>query len=793
MAYVPAPAKWVVRKVDRAEAERLAEAVGCSTLTAMVLINRGIKDAQEAIQFLRGGKRDLHSGLLLKGVKEAIAVLDRVLAKVGGVPNTQVIPSPKSAAANSRRGGRSHKQPVMVILGDYDVDGMTGTTILEAGLRMLGIPCEYYIPLRVEGYGVSETMIRELAARDEVIGIITVDTGSTAFQSLALARQLRPDWSIILTDHHQMEGEETPPCDAFINPHQSGCPYPNKDLCGAAVAWKLFDAYFEQKGLDRSLWEQYLDLVSLALVADVVPLTGENHTLVRVGLAETNRDRNAALLALKENSSRKNGERVPTELIRARSYTFGYDWGPILNALGRLEDAAEGVELLRLRTMDLLDEARERVATMAPKNRERREMQKEQAEWASEIVGKRYEAGDLTETSVPVVLADRPDRIHPGVMGLVASDMVKAYYRPFGIAAIYPDQGIYKASWRSIEGFNIVEGLFELKDQGVLLACGGHAAAAGMTGKIGTEAQVESHLSRKLAEAAAKDPDILIRKIYIDALLAPTDLSTASIMELEALEPTGHGNEPALFGVMGAQIRAIKPMGAEQQHFSASMVLPPTITEAVTFTIKAGAPEPKPVKKGGLISITAPESGGAIPPGGYIHGAALPGEEVVVLIDGEPYAETTADQNGKWKVRVVGIGRRGKHTVVAHLRKRNVPCVGFNLSEKLGEILKDNPEATVDLIGVLEINRWRGSETPRFRIRDLRRSEIPVPKEDPDPIRRRIAELEEEVRPARAQVGALGMITPGRSAQDAAVDPRLPARLRGQTAPRIRGMELIEE
>lgn len=339
----------------------------------------------------------------------------------------------------------------ITVYGDYDVDGVASTSILVGLLRGLGATCDWFIPDRDEGYGLNEVAIRSISERGTSL-VVTVDCGVTSVDEVALAKEL--GMKIIVTDHHQADAV-LPDC-PILHPVISG--YPFKELCGAAVAWKLACAIRAASGLDPALNENDLDLVGLATVADVMPLVGENRRLVREGVKVARRAERVGMRALLEEA-----RVTPTQLS---SEDFGFRLGPRINAAGRMYRADAGVELF---LADSPERAAEIGVELGRANMDRRKVERE-VETAAEAARRDLEDPD----AAALVVAG--EGWHQGVIGIVASRLVRKHRAPAVVIAI--GNGLARGSARSVPGLDLHLAISRCSD--LLEGFGGHKAAAGI-------------------------------------------------------------------------------------------------------------------------------------------------------------------------------------------------------------------------------------------------------------------------------------------------------------------------
>lgn len=492
--------RWKLRNPDADQVGQVASACGIDPLLARILVNRGIGPAAAHL-FLSPSFAELHDPFLLRGMEDAVGRLLSALEK------------------NER----------ICVYGDYDVDGITSVAVLVSFFRSIGADCFYHIPKRLEdGYGLAEEGIRSAVAQGARV-IVSVDCGITAVAEALLCRNLGID--LIVTDHH-MPAPELPDALAVVNPLQPGCPFPFKQLAGVGVAFNLLMALrsrLRERGFFETTAEpnlrEFLDLVALGTIADVVPLVDENRIFARYGLQEMSRSARPGVVALKN---------VAGISGAVNCGGVGFRLAPRLNAAGRLEDAALGVELL------LCPEARraaEMAQTLDMSNRERQGLEQEiLREALAMIKGDRRLAGRKS-----IVLAS--ETWHPGVIGIVASRMVDLYHRPTVLIALQGGSG--RGSGRSIPNFHLHDALDACSEH--LVAFGGHKHAAGLTID---EKTLEDFIERfdQIAAGTLTEAD-LSPELAIDAELEPSAATLDLAEAMEALAPFGMGNPEPVFAM----------------------------------------------------------------------------------------------------------------------------------------------------------------------------------------------------------------------------------------------------
>ena len=516
----PAPArqrlakKWVLRPIDSAAARQLAGALNVSPIVAGLLVSRGYADRAAAASFLKPSLEHLHDPFLMKGMPEGVKRLQHAI---------------------------EHQEPVL-IYGDYDVDGTTGTAVLLRALRMLGATAGYHVPHRfTEGYGIQQAALEKAASAGYKL-VVSVDCGIRAHEPLVWARNNGLD--VIITDHHLPDEDEgAPPAFTVLNPNQDGCTYPDKNLAGVGVAFKLVHALFREYGRE-SVVPGFLKMVAIGTVADVAKLVGENRAIVALGLSDLPRAVNYGLRALIDIAGCGDGAEV-------NAYDLGFRIGPRINAAGRMDAASAVVDLFNAKDRE---EARRLAEHLDTRNRERMEMQREIFNRAIE----EFESGpDRDHQTHAAVIAG--DDWHRGVIGLAASKIAERLNRPCVVISFEGDIG--HGSARSIEAYHLFNGLTACRD--LLDKFGGHSHAAGLA--IRRECLPE--FRRRLNEHAASclTEDDLTPAIAIDAEVAATDLGFELSKELRMLEPFGAGNPRPVLATRGLRVMG-EPQIIKDQH-----------------------------------------------------------------------------------------------------------------------------------------------------------------------------------------------------------------------------------
>ncbi len=506
--------RWTIRKHDADAVNRLAAQLDVKPLVAALLIARGHETTAKSFEYLNPSMEHLHEPFLLKGMREAV---DRI----------------QKAIANGEK---------IMIWGDYDVDGTTGTVLLRKMLSMLGSDSTFHVPNRfTEGYGINIPAL-EQAQKEGVSLVISVDCGIRSFEPLEWARDHGLD--VIVTDHHLSdEVRGNPPAAAVVNPNQTGCPYPDKNLAGVGVAFKLAHALLREKGLESEV-PQFLKIAAIGTVADVMNLTGENRAIVSLGLLDLPKTTNWGLKALMEVADCRSD---------MTSYHIGFRIGPRINAAGRMDVARHVVELFEA---DEFGKARELASLLDSRNRERQQVQQKITELAL------FETEGITEKHFVVVAGDG---WHQGVIGLAASRIAEKLHRPTIVLSI--KDGFGHGSARSIPGFHLLNALDTCSD--LFEQYGGHAAAAGMKIKVENIPLVQKRLDEYAAKTLTLDE--LIPELKIDALITSQTLGLELVESLARFEPFGAGNPKPVF-VTRSLILRDEPFVMKEKHLKLKLV-----------------------------------------------------------------------------------------------------------------------------------------------------------------------------------------------------------------------------
>lgn len=489
-----------------ADFEEIARKYGVSQVLARLIRNRDVVGDEEIRLYLEGTIADLHDGMLMKDMDRAVEILEEKICL----------------------------QKKIRVIGDYDIDGVNATYILQRGLQELGGDVDTDIPDRVrDGYGLSRSLI-ERAVDDGVDTIVTCDNGIAAMEEIRYGKE--QGLTILVTDHHKVPFVETeegkqfllPPADAVVDPQREDCEYPFQGLCGAAVAYKLVEALCICMGRDVEDFDDLMENVAMATVGDVMDLVGENRIFVRQGLQMMSRTRNPGLRALIQCCG------IEEEELSA--YHIGFVLGPCLNASGRLDTAKQALELLNAKTISEGMEAAERLKEL---NEVRKQMTQEGVERAKHLV----EEEGLSEDRVLVI--DLPD-CHESIAGIVAGRIREEYFRP--VFVLTRAESGRKGSGRSIPEYDMYTELNRCRE--LFTRFGGHRQAAGLS--LAEENVVP--FRQKINALCTLTKEDLARKVEVDLVL-PFSYATEDLaMELKKLEPFGKGNPKPVFALRHVKV-----------------------------------------------------------------------------------------------------------------------------------------------------------------------------------------------------------------------------------------------
>ena len=501
--------RWALAEPHPEAAAALAKSARLPLVLAELLVARGVTQAQDAFVFLNPELAHLNNPFLMLGMTAAVERLERAIAQ---------------------------REPVL-LYGDYDVDGTTAVVLLKTAIEMLGGEARFHVPHRLlEGYGLQSSVL-EAAHAGGVRLVITVDTGMRAFAEAETARRLGLD--LIITDHHLLQaGDAVPHALAILNPNQPGCPYPEKSLCGAAIALKLAQAVLERRDPERTREKtlpSFLKMAAIATIADAVPLKGENRVIAALGLKELRKPVGAGLRALFAAAS------LDPTAKQLTGFDVAFRLAPRINAAGRMDVASEVIELFCTR-----DPARaaELAAKLERLNRERRDTE---AAALSEIETRLSSDSELAADRLLVIDGDG---WHRGVIGILASRVVERTAKPAIVVSV--EEGVAYGSGRSVDGFMLLDAIESCAD--LFTRFGGHAFAAGFALPSASLPELKRRL-RLYAKKhlAAREPERLLR---IHAELPLDRITPVLVGWLRKLEPFGHGNPEPIFVARMARLLA---------------------------------------------------------------------------------------------------------------------------------------------------------------------------------------------------------------------------------------------
>lgn len=504
--------KWFVA-MKKADFNGIAEKYQISPIIARLMRNRDVI-GDEAIDFyLNGTVEDLYDGLLMKDMDRAVDILKEKI----------------------------EEEKKIRVIGDYDIDGVNATYILQQGLAGLGADVDTDIPDRIkDGYGLNQMLI-DRALEDDVDTIITCDNGIAAMKEIAYGKE--NGMTIVVTDHHEVpyleeNGEKKyllPPADAVVDPHRADCGYPFKGLCGAAVAYKLVEVLYRVSGKSEQevehLQESLMENVAIATIGDVMDLVGENRVFVKKGLELLKTTKNEGLHALMQCAG--------VDTANLNTYHIGFVIGPCINAGGRLDTAKRALELLNASN-------RREAVTLAADLKELNDSRKEMTEEGVEEAVRQIESSSWKDDQVLVVYLPE---CHESIAGIIAGRIKERYYRPTFVLT-KGETGV-KGSGRSIEAYDMFAEMSRCRE--LFTKFGGHKLAAGLS----LEEEKVEVFRKRINELADLTEEDLQMKVSIDMRLPFPYINEELIHELKILEPFGKGNGKPLFAE--SKLRVIKP------------------------------------------------------------------------------------------------------------------------------------------------------------------------------------------------------------------------------------------
>jgi single-stranded-DNA-specific exonuclease len=500
--------RWLIKSADEELTNQIASAARIAPLVARLLVARGVETAEAATRFLEPKLHHLHSPYLMKGMREAVARIQRAIA------------------ASER----------VLIYGDYDVDGTTAIVILKRAIEILGGSAEFHVPHRIrDGYGMKDDVI-ERAAADGLRLVISVDTGIRAFAAAEAARRVGLD--LIVTDHHLPEGGQLPHALAVLNPNQPDCEYPCKSLCGAGIAFKIAQALLEARDeadARRRLLPSFLKMAAIATIADAVPLLGENRVIAKLGLAGLRDPRNPGLRALMTVAQLADKQRQ----LSASDVAFRI--APRINAAGRMDVAQTVIELFEARDDE---KARDLATKLNQLNSDRQQ---------SELQIVQTLEARLTDpqfADARCIVLDG-EGWHRGVIGIAATRVVERTYRP--ALVISRENGEGYGSGRSIRAFHLLAALESCHE--LFTRFGGHSHAVGFSLPSDRIAELRRRLDAYARERLT--PEDLIPVLEAEAEIELGGITPELIQTVQRMEPFGVGNREPIF--ITRQLRVLLP------------------------------------------------------------------------------------------------------------------------------------------------------------------------------------------------------------------------------------------
>ncbi len=501
--------KWELA-AKKADFKAIADQFGIDQVTARLIRNRDVIGWDKIQEYLNGTLESLHDPHQMKGCEKAAGLLKEKITE----------------------------REKIRIIGDYDADGVNATYILFRAIQKCGGLVDYEIPDRMkDGYGLNRSLV-ELAYQEGVDTIVTCDNGISAVEEIALAKD--EGLTVILTDHHE-PGKILPPADVIVNPHQEGCQYPFKELCGAGVAFNVVRLLYEKMGFSSKEAQEFVIYVGFATIEDIVDLKGENRILAREALERLRRGENLGYREL----CRAN-EIDPANL---NSHQVGFILGPCINASGRLDTAKRS---LRLLLTEDEKEARKIAQELKELNDQRRELTQKAENEAAALI-----EGDPTFLEDRVLVLYLPN-CHESIAGIVAGRIRDQYYKPTFVVTDSEKEGIAKGSSRSIEPYPMFEEMQKCSD--LFIQFGGHPMAAGFT----IDKDRIHEMRQRLNENCSLTEEDLTEELLIDVAMPFYYISEKVVKELSYLEPTGKGNTKPIFCERNVRLLSARTVGSKE-------------------------------------------------------------------------------------------------------------------------------------------------------------------------------------------------------------------------------------
>ena len=519
--------KWQIYEIDVDKVEELKEKYKLNDLLATILVNRGITSKEKIRQFLEPTRQDFYNPYLMKDMEIAV---ERIVKAI-------------------------ENQEKVIIYGDYDVDGITSTTVLKKFLKDLGLEVSYYIPNRLnEGYGLNNTAIEKIVNEGYSL-MITVDCGISAIEEIDYANSLGLE--TIVTDHHE-PGEVLPKALAVVDNKRKDSTYPFRDLAGVGVAFKLCQAIGMKLELKEETYLKYLDIVCVGTISDIVPLVDENRVITKLGLLLVKQTKNMGLRSIINSSG----------YSKVDSNTISFGVAPRINACGRMGKAEEALELLLSTDIYKVNELTKK---LNEHNKERQEIEKNIYESAVEKIEKNH----LDENRTIVVGGED---WHHGVIGIVSSKITDMYFKP-SILLSFEENGTGKGSGRSIPGFDLHQALTKCQD--TLEKFGGHSMAVGVTIKKENLEKFRKEFEKVAEEEKIED---IVPILNVDAKIELNSVDKDVIESLKALEPFGEANKMPIFAFRNLRIDSIRAL-SEGKHLKLTLKEDNRIINAIGFNM----------------------------------------------------------------------------------------------------------------------------------------------------------------------------------------------------------------
>lgn len=527
--------KWVMA-AKKADFNQIGQQFHIDPVIARLIRNRDVIGDEKIREYLLGTVNELPSPWLMKDMKKAVDILEKKI-----------------------------QQKVKIrIIGDYDIDGVTSTYILLKGLTRIGADVDTYIPDRVaDGYGIHEHLIVK-AESDGIDTIVTCDNGIAAAAEIQMAKE--KGMTVIVTDHHEIPYREEngerkvilPPADAILNPKQYDCPYPNKNLCGAVVAFKYITALYERFNIPEKELEDYYELAAIATVGDVMDLQGENRILVKEGLRRLKNTQNKGLQEL----IRANA----LEDAKITAYHIGFVLGPCINASGRLDTAVRSLALLNAQTKE---EAAKLAGDLTALNQSRKALTEKGKEEAIQLI-------ETTELKNDRVLVVYLPECHESLAGIIAGRIREKYHKP--ALVLTKGEKSAKGSGRSIESYSMYEELVKCAD--LMVQFGGHPMAAGLS----IEEENIEKFRRQLNENCTLTEEDLRPKVVIDVPMPVSYITKELVEQISLLEPFGKGNTKPIFAQKGLRVLDSNIIGKNKNVVKLKLLDPQGVTmEGIYF------------------------------------------------------------------------------------------------------------------------------------------------------------------------------------------------------------------